>query len=82
MIKLEVETYCQECPDFEPDVKKDDETQTFEYSMGFSKGFGLTPDIKIVHICNTTVMCKHRHKCSCMMERLEERQKEKKDGQD
>lgn len=81
MIKLDVKPYCENCPDFEPWVEKEDETITVTDPIGYSRDFGLVPDVRVIHNCNTTVMCKHRHKCNCMMEHLEERkQKEKKDG--
>lgn len=77
MIKLDIMPYCQECPDFEAHVDKNEETQTFTAPMGHSKGFGLVPDVKVIHRCNTTVMCKHHNKCRCIMEHLSEEQKKK-----
>lgn len=75
MIKLNVKPYCENCPDFEPDVYKNEETLTFEDPIGYSMDFDLGPKIKIIHKCDTTVMCKNRNRCSCIMEHL----KDKKD---
>lgn len=65
MIKLEVETYCQTCPEFEPDVEKDVEERMYYDSFWF--------DSKTVSICNTIVRCKHRNRCASIHDDIEKK---------
>ena len=62
MIDLKVESYCQQCPEFEADVKKDSFVEE---------------DFDDIHnyviertITNTSVTCKHRTRCLGMVEYL------------
>jgi hypothetical protein len=55
MIELKVEEYCNECPNFEADVK---ELRAIEF-------VGQVP------IPNFMVMCAHRNRCSAMKRYLE-----------
>lgn len=63
MIKLYVQNYCHDCPEFEPDVKKDT-----IYSENYLMG-KRTPRTQ------TAIYCKHRDRCASMIEFLEERKK-------
>ena len=69
MIKLDVDEWCKDCPEFEPDVEKD--TEIFECFDIDS----YCPVKKI--ITDTAVTCKHRLRCQSMVDYL--RSKEKKD---
>ena len=65
MIKLEVEKYCENCPEFEADV---DKTSYISSSM------------QSIHesFCNTVISCEHKNRCRVIMDYLS---KEKKDEQ-
>ena len=68
-IALSIEKYCGNCPDFEPDVEKN-ECRSFDFSFGGDRV-----------IAETVVMCKYRHRCASQMEYLKEQnRKEKRDG--
>lgn len=76
MIKLEVETYCQTCPEFEPDVEKEVEERMY-YDAGWFDG-------KTVNICNAIVRCKYRNRCASIRNDIEEKirkEKEKKNSE-
>ena len=69
MIKLYVESYCQNCSEFEPYVTKDEEVTT---AMNLSD---------ILRRCDTRIYCKHRGRCASIYEDAKRFvQKEKKDG--
>ena len=57
MIKLEVEKYCENCPEFEADV---DKTSYISSSM------------QSIHesFCNTVITCEHRERCRVIMDYL------------
>lgn len=57
MITLDVEEYCQNCPDFEADVEK---TQVFAIGKGMKKETAN----------ETVVRCEHSVKCNTMMNYL------------
>lgn len=57
MITLEVEEYCQNCPDFEADVKK---------THAFAIGKGMREETAN----ETVVRCEHSVKCYTMMNYL------------
>ena len=59
MISLDVKDYCSNCPDFEPDVDKD-----------ISKYKNFEGD-EVLTFVNTSISCKHKHKCECIKEFLE-----------
>ena len=65
MIKLEVEKYCENCPEFEADV---DKTSYISSSM------------QSIHesFCNTVITCEHSERCRVIMDYLS---KEKEDEQ-
>lgn len=65
MIKVLVEDYCHNCPEFEPDVHR--ESFRFDYSF--------IPEEKM----NTTIYCVHKDRCRGIRAYLND-QKEKKDG--
>lgn len=62
MIKLDVEPYCHECPDFEP-VKEGPETTVFrsEPNDGMSK---------IIEMNDTVVRCKYQSRCRTISDYL------------
>lgn len=67
-IVLKVEKYCDNCPDFEASVKKEE----LVYYDGMMRP---TP------ICKTLITCEHRERCRCQMEYLaEQKRKEESDG--
>ncbi len=57
MIKLELDEYCQNCPDFVSDVEKDHKGE-FINGNCFSRG-----DLKLKRTCNTVIRCKYRKRC-------------------
>lgn len=58
MIKLEIEEYCQNCPDFVPDVDKDHKGEfTHDYES-------LDRSPKVKRTCNTTIRCAYRKRCA------------------
>lgn len=57
MIKLELEEYCQNCPDFVSDVDKD-------YKAEFTDDYShFDSSRKIKRTCNTIIRCKYRKRC-------------------
>lgn len=57
MIKLEIEEYCQNCPDFVPDTDK-------EFKAYFTDDYdGIPPGRKLRRLCKTTIRCKYRKRC-------------------
>lgn len=56
MIKLEIENYCEECPDFDADVQKPDKY----YADG-----------KVIMVGDTIIRCEHRERCERLKKRLE-----------
>ena len=64
MIKLTVDPYCENCPEFEPDVDKDIHTYR-------SSDFRL---IGTVAECDTTITCKHKLRCESMIRQLKKEQ--------
>ena len=60
MITLKVEDYCHNCPEFEPDVDKN-EHELVDYNCM------TRVEKRIVH-CTTTVTCQHRHRCAAIYE--------------
>ena len=70
MIKLVVDEYCHECPEFEPDVNKDkEELVEFDFMARVEKR---------TMFCNTTVTCQHRDRCAAIYKHAAEQVKEKK----
>lgn len=65
MIVLDVKEYCQNCPDFDPEVTKE-----ILYSDDFSLGRR-----KIIY---TTVRCKYSNRCHCCVDAFIQVQMEKK----
>lgn len=55
MIKLEVEAYCEDCPEFTADVYKD-----FLYAADYPCGLSMT-----------TIKCKHKERCENIKRYLE-----------
>ncbi len=49
MIKLDVESYCECCPDFDPKVEQ------FTYHDGMTNKYKK---------CDTTVFCKYKNRCA------------------
>lgn len=56
MIRLEVEEYCSQCPEFTPDVDKNEETLQYQ-------DFKLMIN-ETIRRCNTIVRCKHATRCA------------------
>lgn len=65
MIKLEVENYCQSCPEFEPDVDRN--TQRY-FAEDFNP-FAYEP--RVYTVCDTIVRCEHRVRCQCIKTQIE-----------
>ena len=65
MIKLNVEEYCYDCPEFEPEVIK---PQPIYDTMGDYKGM----------LGSMHVVCEHRNTCRRFMEYLQKRSIKKK----
>ena len=57
-VKLVVEKYCDNCPDFEAHV---DKNETLFTDMGL-----IAPCVQI----RTVITCEHRARCRCQMEYL------------
>ena len=64
MIKLKIEEYCNNCPDFEPDVEKDTKVID-DYSLVYHSG----PKIQVT----TNIYCKRRLCCRCLRDSIRER---------
>lgn len=67
MIRVEVEPYCQECLDFEPDLKRPEKTILY----------GLDPcekPIELVTVSDSIIRCKYRNRCRKIKEYLEKRE--------
>lgn len=78
-INLKVEEYCQNCPDFEPDVDR----RTL-YMEGFDPATYTNVNKTI---CETTVECKYKRRCAAQMRYLQKQndamqKKETGDGKD
>lgn len=59
MIKLDIDEYCHNCPEFESDVKKD---VIHCRNLDFNKA----------SIVNTIITCEHRERCRAIKKFLEE----------
>lgn len=64
MITLKVEDYCQNCPEFDPDVDKD-RYETIDYDMRARSSDRVV-------FCSTTVTCQHRHRCAAIYQKAVE----------
>lgn len=62
MIRLDIDEYCNNCPEFESDVKKD----VIHYK---------TIDFGKTSIVNTIITCEHRERCCSIKNFLEEEKK-------
>lgn len=60
MIRVEVEPYCQQCLDFEPDVTKPERHMLKGTELVFS---------------DTIIQCKHRKRCAGLVRFLERQSK-------
>lgn len=70
MIKLQVADYCQNCPEFEPRVTKDERVYE-DYSL-------IEMDI-VKHIeCNTTITCEHAARCQTIRDYIQREVNKKK----
>lgn len=59
MIKVEVQPYCSNCPNFEPDVEVEKTVlETMNYRETISR-------------CDTYIRCEHANKCKNMMRYLQ-----------
>ena len=65
MIRLYVQNYCHDCPEFDPDVEKDT-----IYSENYLMGKRTTHT-------QTDIYCKHKDRCESMIKFLKEKEKEK-----
>ena len=70
MIKLEVEKYCENCPEFEASVEQN--------VIGMAAYDSLATQPIHESFCNTVISCEHRERCRVIMDYLS---KEKKDEQ-
>ena len=67
MIKLEVEEYCQNCPEFKP------KTTNGSYFFGFG-----TEDI--THVSKFNITCKHAERCKAIRSYLNDQMEAKQDA--
>lgn len=58
MIELKVTEYCQNCPEFDAEIKRDTE---YVYSISSDRE---------VCMCNTTITCKHKERCEAIRKHL------------
>ena len=68
MIKLKVEEYCHNCPDFEADVTKTDKVYASNYDWLTDSRVELTRS-------DTIVTCAHANRCRAVKRYLEKQQK-------
>lgn len=64
MIRLDVEQYCHECPDFEPDVQRPEKDILY----------GSDPSgrsLQLVSMSDTIIRCKYRDRCRALSRYLE-----------
>ena len=74
MVKLEVEDYCQSCPEFEPDVDKD-------IRRGYVESFDPFDLERRERVeCNTIIRCEHRGRCQSIKSQIERRIMEQRKG--
>ena len=73
MIKLEVEDYCQECPDFDAEIVKVDKSYA-DHCYGFNGVKYAT-----VHLHDTTISCKNKRKCAVIEECIKQRMAKEND---
>ena len=73
MIKLQVASYCQNCPGFEPRVTKDET----DYSLFDMKSMSFVGP----RSCNTTISCEHAARCRGIREYISMEEKKKNDLQ-
>ena len=64
MIELKIEEYCNNCPDFEPEVRK--EIVNIE---DFSVIYRTGPKVRVT----TYIYCKRRLCCRCLRDSIKER---------
>lgn len=62
MIRVEVQDYCQSCPEFEPDVERS--TQIYA-------------DFKVVGQTDTVIRCEHRTRCENIKRYIDKEKGEK-----
>lgn len=62
-INLDVEFYCSDCDEFEPDIEKE------EIHLS-----GICWDDRIIH--NTFIKCKHRNRCKAIYDKAMQKVKE------
>ena len=62
MIILDIDKWCNNCNEFEPEVTKNNEEVNCDYTR-------FNPIIS--YRFNTIIECKHKHRCKCMIEYLE-----------
>lgn len=64
MIVLKVEDYCHNCPEFEPELEKDEREMI---------GFDITSRTETREVyCSTTVTCVHCHRCAAVYQKAVE----------
>lgn len=71
MIKLKIEEYCNNCPDFEPEVEKD-VAKIAEPSESYHTG----PKVRVT----TNIYCKRRLCCRCLRDSIKKHVDEAKSG--
>lgn len=64
MIKLDVDPWCADCPEFEARVEKDSDVYTDYYFEAGDKHL----------VFNTWITCKNRIKCNCIRFHIEKNQ--------
>jgi hypothetical protein len=65
MISLQVASYCQNCPEFEPRVTKDEQDYT-------------SFDMRSLSYCETTITCEHAARCQGIRNYIQREEKKKK----
>lgn len=73
MIKLQVASYCQNCPEFEPRVTKDEQDFT-SFDMRSRLYVGQ-------RYCETTITCEHAARCQGIRDYIQKEEKNKNDLQ-
>lgn len=70
MIKLQVASYCQNCPEFEPRVTKDEQDFT-SFDMRSLSYVG-------VRYCDTIITCEHAARCQTIRDYIQREVKKEK----
>lgn len=70
MIKLQIAKYCQNCPEFEPRLTKDEQNLT-----SFDMRSRSYVDVRC---CDTTITCEHAARCQTIRDYIQREVKKEK----